>query len=1155
MFMPVPNNLSRFLVFSLRALLAVFVIFAAVHFQGSLHAQVTGAIIQGIVSDPQGAAIPGVRVTATNVATGQAYSTETNASGLYEFPAVNPGVYTVEAKAAGFANYLRRDIELSLQQRLRVDFSMQLTSVQQSIEVSGTPTVVNTDTASVSHLVGGEAVATIPSSGRNALWIDRLVPGGDPVQENDKKSSFADTNRPSNISFNGAPAQGNAYMLNGVADSSGNGRMAFVPSTYSVQEVNLQTFALTAEYGQNAGAVITFETKAGTNTPHGALWYYNNQEAFNANDFFSNKAGVPKSKNRNTNLGANLGGPVYIPGIYNGKNRTFFFIDYDSRRDVKSQQATSTVPTALERSGDFSQTRTAAGQLIQIYNPFTTRFDPTNPTVQIRDPFAGNKIPQAMIEPIATNILKNVGLPNLPGSFNNQLNQHPTPVLAHTSTTRIDHRLSDKQTLNGSFTRVIYHELTRGDVEPLGVNAYWLNRYGMFGTLNYVWVVNPSTVFNVRAGVMRHRERTDALMKPADQAALGFPKSFESIIATLEFPAISSSDMTSLGHANDGVSFITPNARAFVSKVMGRHSVTSGYEYRVYRTFEFSNQGEGGTFAFTRSWTQGPRAATASATAGYGVATLLLGTPSSGSVAINANNAAQSLYHALYIQDNWRLTQKLTLNLGLRYDYQTPMTERFDRMNYGFDFTSASPIAQQVEANYAKNPLPDRATPFRVVGGLAFVAAGGQSRFNFEPVRNTFMPRAGFAYQFNTKTVVRGGYGLYYIPLVDARIVNTNNSTQPLSQLGFSSTTTMNTTVGGLPLDQLKNPFPLGQVQPVGSSLGLATLLGQSVSVYDSKSRRAKTHQYQFSMQREIPWKMMLDIGYVGSRSAALPVDQNIDSLPPQYLALRDSVTKQVANPFAGVSAITAGPLAAATVATSQLLLPYPQYTGLTIQYRPIGSSWYNSLQTGVNKRFGKELRMRVSYTLSKNMEKRSFLNPYDPLETRIARIDRPHRFIYSGQWSLPVGKGMRFGGGPKPLQAVIGNWDLSWIAAIHSGLPTGSWGSAIVTRSPQNVEPTVSKWFDTAAFAPQPAYTLQTLSSYISQVRADGLRNLTLSIAKDFPLRETVKFSVKVEMFNAFNTPQFVAPNIKVTNAAFGTVTSQANDPRNIMLSGSFHF
>jgi len=1153
MFTPVSSNASRFLVFSLRAVLAVLVIFAAVHFQGSLHAQVTGAIIQGIVTDPQGATIPNVRVTATMPATGQSYTAVTNTAGLYEFPALNPGTYTVGASATGFATYVRTNIELALQQRLRVDFALQLTSVEQSIDVSGTPTVVNTDSSSVSHLVGGEAVASLPTNGRNALWITRLVPGGNLVQAADGKSSFADTNAPSNVSFNGAPAQGNAYMLNGVADSSGNGRMAFVPSTYSVQEVNLQTFALTAEYGQTSGSVITFETKSGTNTPHGALWYYNNQEAFNANDFFSNKVGATKTKNRNTNLGGNVGGPVYIPGIYNGKNRTFFFTDYDSRRDRQAQQFTNSVPTALERTGDFSQTRTAVGQLIQIYNPFTTRFDPANPTVQIRDPFAGNRIPQAMIEPIATNILKYADLPNLPGSFNNQFYQQTRPIVAHTSTTRIDHRLSDRHTLNGSFTRVIYHALAPGSVPPLGVNGYWNNRYGMFGTLAYVWVVNPSTVFNVRAGLMRHRERADALMKPADRASLGFPKSFESIINAPEFPRISSSDMTALGYRNDGKSFITPNLRAFITKVVGRHSVTFGYEHRTYRTFEFSHQDEGGFFSFTRSWTQGPRAATASATAGYGVATLLLGTPSSGSILMNASNAVQSLYHALYIQDTWRLTQKLTVNVGLRYDYQTPMTERFNRMNYGFDFTSASPIAQQVEANYAKNPLPQRTTPFRVVGGLGFV--GGESRYNFEPVRNMFMPRAGLAYQFNAKTVARGGYGFYCIPLVDARIVNTNNSTQPLSQLGFSSTTTMNTSLGGLPLDQLKNPFPQGQVQPVGSSLGLATLLGQSVSVYDSQARRGKTHQYQFSIQREIPWKMMLDVGYVGSRSANLPVDENVNSLPPEYLPLRDTVTRQVANPFAGVSAITVGTLAAATVATSQLLLPYPHYTGLTIQYRPIGSSWYHSLQTGVDKRFGKELRMRVAYTLSKMLERRSFLNPYDPLETRIAQIDRPHRFIYSGQWSLPVGKGMRFGGGPKLLQAIVGNWDLLWVATIHSGLPTGSWPTAIVTRSPQSVKPTVDKWFDTSAFAAQPAYTLRTLSTYDSHIRADGLQGLDLSIAKDFPVREAVRFRVKVDMFNAFNTPQFTAPNLSVTNAAFGTVTSQANDPRNIVLSASFHF
>jgi len=1156
MYPPVSADISRFSHLSLRTMLVVFAIFLTVCFQGQLPAQVTGAIIQGIVSDPQSAAVPGVRVTATNVATGRAYSTETNASGLYEFPAMNPGVYTVEAKASGFASYVYKNIELSMQQRVRVDFAMQLTTVQQSIEVSGTPTVVNTDTASVSHLVGSETVAAVPTYGRNALYTSRLVAGGIPVMAADGWAGFADTFLPSDISFNGTPAQGNSITVNGVADQYGSGGMSVVPSTYSVQEVNVQSFALSAEYGQTSGSVIAFETKAGTNAPHGALWYWHNQEAFNANNFFSNRVGSPKTENRHTQFGGNFGGPVYIPGIFNGKNRTFFFADYEGLKDQQAQQYTNSVPTQLERSGDFSQTRTAAGQAITIYNPFTTRYDPANPTVLIRDPFAGNRIPAAMIEPIAVNILKYTGMPNLPGSVSNQFIAYARPIRDHMFSVRIDHRLSDKHTLFTSLSNVRVYALAPGASPAYGVSGYTNNRQDLLWTLGYVWVVNPSTVFNLRSGVQFDRQRLVTLVTPEDHASLGFPKSFESIINAPEFPRISASDMTGMGYRNSGTSFITPNMRAFVTKVIGRHSLTSGYEFREYRTFSYTHMDESGFFSFTRSWTQGPRAATASATAGYGPATMLLGTPTSGSITINGSSAAQSVYHAFYIQDNWRLTKKLTINLGLRYDYQTPVTDRFDRMNRGFDTTAASPIAQQAEANYAKNPVAARTAPFKVVGGLVFVGTGGQPRYNFDPVRNNFMPRAGFAYQFNTKTVVRGGYGLYYISLVDARLTNVNQSTLPMSQLGFTSTTTMNTTLGGLPLDQLKNPFPQGQVRPVGASLGLSTLLGQSVNVFDSQAHRGKTHQYQFSIQRELPGKILLDVGYVGSKTRDLPVDQNIGALPPQYLSLADTASKQVANPFAGISAIGVGTLTSATVAQSQLLLPYPQFTGVTLAFRPIGSNWYNSAQVTVNKRFKKGFSMTAAYTLSKNIEKRNFLNAYDPLESRIAPIDRPQRFVYSGQWEVPVGYGMRFGRTmPRPLQMLIGNWELSWVASFHNGLPTGSWSGAIVTRSLQEISPTVNKWFDAGAFAPQPAYTLATLSSYISQIRADGLKGIDFSLGKNIPIREAMKFRIKVEMFNALNTPQFATPNITVTNAAFGTVTSQANQPRNIMLSGSFHF
>jgi len=1149
MLTPVSSNPSSLSLLSLRAVFVLFVALIAVHFQGHLHAQVTGAIIQGIVSDPQGAAMPGVQVTATNVATGQTYSTETNTSGLYEFPAMNPGVYTVAAKAAGFANYLRRDIELSLQQRLRVDFSMQLTTVQQSIEVSGTPTVVDTDSASASHLVGGEMVAALPMYGRNAMWVSRLVAGGNPVYDADGWAGAADTFAPGSISFNGAPAQGNSVYVNGVADQYGNGGMSFVPPSFSVKEVNLQTFALSAEYGQTSGSVISFETKSGTNTPHGALWFDHNQEAFNANDFFSNKYGNPKIKSRRTQFGGNFGGPVYIPGIFNGKNRTFFFGDYAGQRNVYVQSFVNTVPTAAERTGDLSQTRTAAGQLIQIYNPFTTR---TEAGVLIRDPFADNKIPQSMIEPIATNILKFVSLPTLPQSYSNLPYKNSYPGIDDSAHFRIDHRLSDKHTLYSSFGRIKLVNSNWGSL-PSKVNGYLNQREDLLWTFGYIWVINPRTLFNLRTGIQFDRQKLRTWTTPEDRASLGFPKSFESIIVGSEFPRISSSDMTQVGYRNGGTSFITPNTRAFVTKVAGRHSLTFGYENRLYRTFNISHMDEGGYFSFPRSWTQGPRASTASATAGYGVAALLLGTPSSGSVAMNESSASQSVYHSGYLQDNWRLTKKLTLNAGLRYDYQTPMTERFNRMNRGFDETTPSPIAAQAEANYAKDPIPG--FDFKVRGGITFAGSSGDDRYNFEPVRSNFMPRFGAVYAITKKMVVRGGYGLFYLPLVDLHNANLSQTTLPISQLGFASTTTMQTILNSLPLNTLSNPFPQGLVQPTGSTLGMATSLGQSITVYDGRGQRARSHQFQVSVQRELPSRILFDIAYVGSRVHDLPVAQQIDEVPPEYLALQDTLSGTVKNPFYGI--ITTGTLSAATVAKSQLLFKFPQFTGVMIDYHPLGGSSYNSLQVSANKRLGKGFSMLFAYTQSKQMEAKRFLNPYDPQPVRtIGQIDRPQRLVCSGHWDIPVGKRMRFGTSlPRPVQMAFGNWELTWVATFQRGLPTGLWSSAIVTRPLQQVERSVDKWFETAAFAPKPTYDLVSLSPYIAQIRRDGTKSLNLTIAKDFPIREATRLRLMVQMLNALNTPQFGAPNIVVTNPAFGSVTSQVNLPRWIMLSGSLHF
>lgn len=1126
------------------AALAVLTVFVAGIASLPSAAQVTGAVVSGIVTDAQNAPIPNAQVSVTSTATGETFSTTTNGAGYYEFPSLNPGNYDLTVKAPGFGTYTRSNFELVIQQRLRLDVGMQVASVSESVVVTGTPTVVNTEDARASHTISGDLVANLPFNGRNTYMATRLVPGANISAKADTLANPFDTFAPSNVSFNGTPLQGNQILMDGVVNQFGNGALGFAPSTDAVQEVAVQSFALSAEYGQTGGAVVSMESKSGTNAVHGTLWEFHNDAALNANDFFGNKTGSRKPRNTINQFGGNLGGPIYIPGLYNGRNRSFFFFNYEGIREVFGYRSANTVPTPLERTGDFSQTRAANGQQITIYNPFTTRFDPANPSRLIRDPFPNNIIPPELISPIALNVLKYVPLPNVPGSVNNFIFTNAYSENSDSYQFRFDQHISVKDHLYSSFAQIKRVEDFLSNL-PTGVTGWVYPTKSDLWTLGYARIFSPSLIFNLRTGIPFTRQGLDPHTTIADRNSLGLPTSFTSLLRSPDFPSFSNSDMVGFGQSGNAWTFLTPSIHPSATKIAGRHSLEFGYEFQLARTFNHNRGGEAGSFSFGRDWTQGPVASTSSATAGYGVATLLLGVPSSGSVNINANSAAQTLYHAIYLQDKWRLSNKISLNLGLRYDYESPVTERFNRLSRGFDTELASPIAQQAQANYARNPIPELSS-LQVKGGLQFVNTGGNSRYNFNPQHNDLMPRLGIVYEIFPKTVLRAGYGIFYLALREVRVgQGVSQAILPLNQTGFSASTAMQTSLNGQVFNTLANPFPQGLVEPVGSSLGAATLLGQSITVYDPNAHRAHSQEFQFSIQHELPWQTLFDVAYVGSRVNDLPVDQSINALPNDlFLSLRDQASRAVPNPFAGL--IQVGSLSQATVSLSQLLRPFPEFQNITVAFRPIGSTWYNSLQTSVNKRFSNGFAFLGSYTWSKLMQQVGFLNNYQPLEQVISPIDRTHRFVMTAQWDLPVGKGKKFGSSlPTPLMLAIGNWELTGVTTHASGQPVGFGSGIINTRPLQHIDPTFDKWFDTGAFAPQPAFTLRTLSTNNSQIRADATHNVDLTISKDFPIMERLKFRLMMMMFNAFNTPQFSAPNTSVTSSAFGSINGQANQPR----------
>lgn len=1124
----------------------------------TLNAQLTGGIIRGIVTDPSGAPLSNAQVTATNVGTAVSTSTYTNDTGLYVFPTLIPGTYNVTISAPGFATHVNQGIMLLIQQSLQVDVKMGVGAVTDTVNVSGTPTLLDTETATNSALISGELVQDLPLFGRNPLMVNRLVAGANPTSTTDVFSRPVDSFEAGDIVINGAPTESQSFLIDGVSDVYGAGAPGFLPPTYAVREVRVQTFALDAEYGQTGGSVTTLETKSGENKLHGNLWFYHHDQGLDANTFFNDRFGQPKSVTHDNQFGGTIGGPIYIPGIYNGTGRTFFFADVELTRNITNSTALLTVPTQRERNGDFSQTFTSDGQLIQIFNPFSLHPDPVT-GAPVRDPFPGNIIPSSMISPIATNLLKAVvPLPNLPGTFNNFFFSQDWPYISNSVHFRIDHHIGQKDWLFGSFGYIKDVESYPG-LLPSGVQGYINEHPGFIIALGYGHTFGPTRTLDLRIGVHRDHQNLPPITANKYIDQLGLPASLTDTQVSKNFPIFNATGIGYyVGDDPQGTSFITPDWRAYLTQIIRRHTLKVGYEGRVYRTFSYSQYGESGNFSFAPYWTQGPSPNVPSTTAGIDIAELLLGTPVAGSISTNASNASQSTYHALYLQDDWRATSRLTLNLGLRWDIETATTERFNKANRGFDFTSPSPIGDQVNANLAANPVPG-ISHLNLVGGLLFAGVAGQPRGVENQGDGNFMPRVGATFQLNAKTVMRGGYGIFFPQLTDYTFGQVYQAQLPMTQLGFSSSTQMVvSSPSGLPLDTLNNPFPNGQVPPIGSSLGLATLLGQSISPNDVNYQRPRVQQFQFGFERQLLRDLAVTVAYAGSRTDHLQVTQDVNPIPEKYVtdpALSPGgVFAQVSNPFFGI--IPVGALSLPTVSLPQLLRPYPQFTGVTIAQRPFGTNWYNGLQVNASKRVSYGVSFMANYTWSKDMTKNTYLDPYHPLVNDISPFDRPQVFVVGGRWELPVGRGRRFGHDlPFALEHAVGGWNVSWITTFMDGLPTGPWSGAIQTHAPGHVDQNIDRWFDTTAFAPLPAYTLPSLLPYSSQIRSPGSKNFNFTVAKTFPIREKFHFDVAINLYNAFNTPIFASPDITVLDPAFGTITSQANSSRVIFLNGVLSF
>ena len=1153
-----------------------------VHFlvPGVARAQDPRGAITGTVNDTSGARLPGVTITATNVATNVMSSTTTNTEGDFAILFLNPGTYTVSAELSGFKKLVRQGIEVRVADRLSLPLVLDIGQMAETVSVTAESPLLETMTASTGQVIDEKRIQMMPLSDGNPFVLARLVPGvaftGDL-----KFSRPFDNAGTSSITAEGSTG-GNEFTLDGSPNMANGRRVAFVPPAGAVQEFKVETSSFDAANGHTTGATVNVTLKGGTNRLAGSAYTYYRSDKLAESDFFVKKNGTAKSQVAYKRPGFTVGGPVVIPGLYDGHDRTFWFGAAEWLYDKFPEPLPQTVPTEAMRNGDFSA---LLAQGIQMYDPLTAQ---TVGGRVVRQPFAGNNVPTNRLNPIAQKVLSYYPLPNQPADqsgLNNFFYSNPRSDDFYSISTRVDHNISARQRAFVRYTRNDRREARNavfGEVNGIIPTGNYLFRKNDGVTYDHTWTQSNRSLWDIRAGWQRFQEPNVRQHEGNfDPATLGFSSGVTALFGGARyFPLFNFDTLSDIGDNLAGNTTHTIYSfQPTYTRLMGAHSLRAGYDVRLYHEFGANAGRMAGEYQGTRSGAFTRQQDNSGSQNWQDVASFLLGYPTGGSIEINATRLNNTWYHGLFAQDDWKASERLTINLGVRYEYEGATTDTENRNVRGFDPTAMLSITNAAEAAYAANPILQVApSAFKVRGGLQF--ASDQHPGFWNPDKNNIEPRAGFAYKLSEKTVMRGGWGIYTVPFIISGNVQT----------GFSQSTPLTASQDrGLTfVGTLNNPFPSGVLQPVGNTLGPNTFLGQSLSRFlPLNIQNAQNMRYLIEVQRELPGQWLLEIGYGGSHGYHLTADAELNPIPAQYLSTSpfrdqanlDFLAQLVPNPFFGL--LPTG-FNAATVARSQLLRPFPQFNNVPTSASD-GTSLYNSAQVKIEKRFTHGYSVIGSYTYSRFTERVAKLNATDTsYEQRLSDQDVPHRITLSALYELPFGRGKAFGGNASGVvNALIGGWSVNAIGNVQSGRPIGLgnlyFNSDINSLKVKYSDNTDVPVFDISGFyfhdaavqtngvddpVKQRADTRISLSNNIRYFpsRVTGLRtpflNLwDMSIVKQVPLAGRVRAQVNVEILNATNQAVFSNFGADPTKAEFGKVTSQSNLPREIQLAAKILF
>jgi len=1048
--------------------------------------------VSGQVVDIQSAAISGAKLTISHLETGEQKKAASDNEGYFSFPLLPPGHYDLTAERDGFQTQKKTGIIVVTGNITTVNVTLQIGDVAQTVSVEATGPLLQFESSAVGKAIESQTIIDMPLLDRKASQLQRLN-GFTVGNGSGSGATFAiagGRSANSNYTIDGGNVQ-NALL--------GAPTLYFDPPAESLQEFNVAISTYAAELGRSGGGVLQMTTKSGTNAFHGSAYEYIRNDAIQAKAFFA----LTKPVLRYNLYGLSFSGPVY-------KNKTHFFFNYEGFRQNQSTAATLNVPTRVEDGGDFS------ADSYKVINPATGL------------QFAGNKITNP--DPVGLKIAAFYPTPNVPGAASGKANftaNVPTQTVTNTYVARIDHSFSDRDRIFGRLLANPGHVITGSIFPTAGTDSY--------GNNNQTYYYNPSATWDhtfsqslVNEARLTYSQRENVNISAGANTTLDSQIGLTGVNANF-FPQVTVSGFSAFGNATQQrlqKPFIDSSVEDSVTWQHGKHQIKSGLLFRYNLNVDHTSVAPGGSFAFTNTVT------------GSSLASLLLGRVNSATLQDNDSLHSRGNSWGVFVQDDWRLTPQLTLNLGLRWDMDSPRRETHDRQN-SFDPLAINPVS---------------GTP----GVITFAGINGASRYANKRDLNNFGPRLGFAYKVDDKTVVRGGAAILYTG-------EYYEATPLTAAAGFSLSGSFSSSDNGVtPAFYLQNGMPLVTL-PTQADLtpGFgAVAVGQSakLAVDFFKQNRATGYLYQSSLdiQRQIGKTYSLDIGYVGTFGHHLPspTHENINQVPTNLLAAGNLQSKR----------------------------PFPQFSNVALDSADIGSSSYNGVNIGIDKRYSKGLQFRANYTFSKFFDNldaaselaaypgtNSFTDYYSPQDRRgLSGNDIRHRLVGGVVYDLPVGDGNAWTPQSHWLNELVAGWSTGIIGELHSGTPlspveltnnTGSYSDGVrpnVVGNPNDLSSSrprssrLAEWFDTSAFQSPAKYTFGNASRTFGE--GPGLISLDASLLKNFKVGERLGVQFRTEALNVLNHANFANPNTQNGSATFGQITSLATGTQSRVLQFALH-